>query len=58
LLAFLVKNESDDDVVTDGLHVEGDEVSRQAIVGKRPVIFVVSITVPICPQSDFWKALL
>ena len=50
--------ESDNDVITDGLHVEGHEVWRQTIVGKRPVIFVVSITVPIWQQSDFLEGIV
>jgi hypothetical protein len=35
LIAFLVENERDDDVVADGLYIEGHEVSGQAIVSKR-----------------------
>src|ERR1700722_8731094 len=50
-----MENVSDDDVVADGLYVEGHEVSGQTIIGKRPVIFVVSITVPVRPQSDSLK---
>jgi hypothetical protein len=58
LLAFLVENESDDDVIADNLYIEGHEVSGQTIVSKRPVIFVVTITVTVRPQSDSLKGIV
>jgi hypothetical protein len=52
-VAFLVENEGDDDVVTDGLDVEGHEVSRKALVDEGLVSVVVSVSILVRLQSDF-----
>src|SRR3984957_4359908 len=56
-IAFLVEDEGDDDVVTDGLNVEGHEVPRKTIVGEGLFVFGAVVPVGICIpawlQSDF-----
>ena len=44
-VAFLVEDEGDDDVVTDGLDVEGHEVPRKALVDEGLVSIVVSVSI-------------
>lgn len=55
-VAFLVEDEGDDDVVTDGLHVEGHEVPRKTIVREGLFVSVavvpIGISIPVWLQSD------
>jgi hypothetical protein len=51
-VAFLVEDEGDDDVVTDGLDVEGHEVPRKTIV--REGLFVFGAVVPIGISIPAW----
>ena len=47
-VAFLVEDEGDDDVVTDGLDVEGHEVPRKTIVREGFLVFVAVVPIGIC----------
>ena len=56
-VAFLVKDEGDDDVVTDGLDVEGHKVTGKKIIGEGRFVFGavvrIGIAIPVWLQSDF-----
>ena len=55
MLAFFVKNEGNDDVVPDGLHVEANVIAGKLIVGKGLVIAVVSVFIHMWLQSNSVK---
>ena len=56
-VAFLVEDKGDDDVVTDGLYVEGHKVPGKTIVGKGFLSFrsrgPIGISIPVWLQIDF-----
>ena len=57
-LAFLVEDEGDDDVVADGLDIEGHKVPGKTIVAKGPVSQPgLDRSIPVWPQIDLLKAL-
>lgn len=45
-LAFFMQDEGDNDVVADGLDIEGNKIPGKTIVAKGPVI-PVSIAIPV-----------